>query len=441
MKIAFIGAGSLGFTRTLIIDLMSWEDLQDSTISLIDIDEPRLNYARRAVEKIMEVGKYPAKVEATTDRAAGLKDADIVITTILAHGVEGFRPEIEIPMKYGVDFNVGDSYGTAGIFRSLRTIPMMLDICRDIERYAPQAYLLNYTNPMTMLCRAMQRETSVRLVGLCHSVQGMGNYLGSWIGAQPGEIVFECSGINHQAWMIRFEWNGKDAYPLLRKAVENPEHYRKDVVRNEMFKALGYYVTESSGHNSEYNWWFRKRPDLIEKYCLEKVCVGWNPGEHAYILNYYTEAAESWQKNLEDYAEGRVPINLTRSGEYASRITRGLMFNETTKFNATVPNTGLIPNLPERCAVEVPVIADKNGFSPIYMGPLPLQCAALNHINTMVSELTVESAIAGDPVAAYHACCYDPVAAAACSLAEIKQMVDELFKVQAPLLPQFKHLT
>jgi alpha-galactosidase len=344
-------------------------------------------------------------------------------------------------MKYGVDFNVGDSYGTAGIFRSLRTIPMMLDICRDIERYSPKAYLLNYTNPMTMLCRAMQRETSVRLVGLCHSVQGLGNYLGSWFGAKPEEIVSECSGINHQAWMIRFEWKGKDAYPYLRKAVEEPEHYRKDVVRNEMFKALGYYVTESSGHNSEYNWWFRKRPDLIEKYCLEKVCVGWNPGEHAYILNCYAEAATTWQKNLEDYAEGRVPINLTRSGEYASRITRGLMFNETTKFNATVPNTGLIPNLPERCAVEVPVIADKNGFSPIYMGPLPLQCVALNHINTMVSELTVESAINGDPVAAYHSCCYDPVAAAACSLAEIKQMVDELFKVQAPLLPQFKHLT
>jgi len=342
-------------------------------------------------------------------------------------------------MKYGVDFNVGDSYGTAAVFRSLRTIPVMVDICRDVERYAPNAYVLNYTNPMTMLCRALHRATSVRLVGLCHSVQGLGEELGAWIGAPPEEIICECSGINHQAWALRFEWNGEDAYPLLREAVQRPEIYRKDIVRNEMFLALGYYVTESSGHNSEYNWWFRKRPDLIEKYCTEGD--NWNPGVHGYILQEYEEAADTWMKRMEDYAEGRVEIELGRSGEYASQIVRGLLFGETTKFNATVPNDGLIPNLPAKCGVEVPVIADRSGFSPIHMGPLPLQCAALNHINTMVTELTVESALTGDPVAAYQACCYDPLAAAKLSLAEIKQMVDELFQVQAPLLPQFKHLT
>jgi alpha-galactosidase len=254
MKIAFVGAGSLGFTRTLVIDMLSWEDMQDATLSLIDVDETRLDYARRAVNRIVEVGKYPAKVEATLDRAEGLKDADIVIVTILAHGVDGFRPEIEIPMKYGVDFNVGDSHGTPAVFRALRTIPMMVDIARDMERYAPNAYMLNYTNPMSMLCRALHRTTNVRLVGLCHSVQGLGGMLGTWIGAPAHEIVCECSGINHQAWALRFEWNGKDAYPLLREAVEKPEIYEKDMVRIEMFKALGYYVTESSGHNSEYNW-------------------------------------------------------------------------------------------------------------------------------------------------------------------------------------------
>ena len=438
-KIAFVGAGSLGFTRTLVIDMMSYEDLAGSTISLIDIDEQRLHYAKRAVERIMHVGGYPAKVEPSLDRAAGLKDADIVIITILAHGVEGFRPEIDIPMKYGVDFNVGDSYGTAAVFRSLRTIPMMVDICQDVERYAPNAYVLNYTNPMTMLCRALHRTTSVPLLGLCHSVQGLGEELGAWIGAPPEEIVCECSGINHQAWALRFEWNGEDAYPLLRQAVQRPEIYRKDIVRNEMFLALGYYVTESSGHNSEYNWWFRKRPDLIEKYCTEGD--SWNPGLHAHILQEYQEAAHTWMKRMEDYAEGRVEIKLGRSDEYASRIVRGLLFDEMTKFNATVPNRGLITNLPDDCAVEVPVIADKSGLSPIHMGPLPLQCAALNHLNTMVTELTVESALTGDPVAAYQACCYDPLAAAKLSLAEIKQMVDELFQVQAPLLPQFKHLT
>jgi alpha-galactosidase len=441
IKIAFVGAGSLGFTRTLAIDMLSWEDMQHATLSLIDVDPQRLDYAKRVVDRIVEVGGYPAKVEATLDRAAGLKDADIVITTILAHGVDGFRPEIEIPMKYGVDFNVGDSMGTPAVFRALRTIPMMLDICRDLERHAPNAYLLNYTNPMSMLCRAMQRATSVRLVGLCHSVQGLGAMLGSWIGAPAQEITCVCAGINHQAWALRFEWNGKDAYPLLRQAVEKPEIYRKDIVRNEMFKALGYYVTESSGHNSEYNWWFRKRPDLIEKYCTHGE--NWNPGAHRFILAEYDdrERGEKWQRQMRDYAEGRVPIKLGRSHEYASSIVRGLLFDELFEFNATVPNTGLITNLPPGSAVEVPVVANRAGLMGVHVGALPPQCAALNQVNTAAIELAVESALTGDPEAAYHACCYDPVAAAVLSLAEIKQMVDELFRAQAPLLPQFKHLT
>jgi len=438
-KIAFVGAGSLGFTRTLVIDMMSYEDLAESTISLIDVDEERLRYAKGAVDRIMEVGKYPAKVEATLDRAEGLKDADIVVITILAHGVEGFRPEIEIPMKYGVDFNVGDSYGTAAVFRSLRTIPMMVDIARDVERYAPQAFILNYTNPMAMLCRALHRATNVRVVGLCHSVQGLAGMLAGWIGVPADEVVWECAGINHQAWLLRFERRGQDLYPLLREAVEKPEIYRKDIVRNEMFKALGYYVTESSGHNSEYNWWFRKRPDLIEKYCTHGE--DWNPGVHGAILQGYAEAASTWRKRLQDYAEGRVEIRLGRSHEYASSIVRGLLYDQTFKFNGTVPNRSLITNLPEGAAVEVPVVADRTGFKGIHVGDLPPQLVALNHVNTMVVELAVESALNGDPVAAYHACCYDPLAAAKLSLAEIKQMVDELFRVQAPLLPQFKHLS
>ncbi len=438
-KIAFVGAGSLGFTRTLVIDMMSYEDLAGSTLSLIDIDAERLSYAKRAVDRIMEVGGYPAKVEASLDRAEGLKDADIVVITILAHGVEGFRPEIEIPMRYGVDFNVGDSYGTAAVFRALRTIPIMLEIARDVEKHAPNAYILNYTNPMGMLCRALFRETSVELVGLCHSVQGLARRLAKWIDIPGDEVVWEAAGINHQAWLLRFERNGDDLYPLLRDSMDKPEIWERDIVRNEMFKALGYYVTESSGHNSEYNWWFRKRPDLIEKYCTHGK--DWNPGVHAYILGEYSEAAETWREHLRDYAEGRVEIELGRSEEYASKIVRGLLFDETFKFNGNIPNTDLITNLPGQCVVEVPVIADITGFQGIHVGALPPQLAALNHLTTMVVELAVESALTGDPVAAYQACCYDPLAASKLSLAEIKQMVDELFKVQAPLLPQFKHLT
>jgi len=218
-KITFIGAGSFGFTRALVRDILSFPLLRDSTISLMDIDEERLKFSKIAVEKIIEEGKYPAKVEVTMDRKKALKGADAVLCTILAGGVNIWRYDIEIPKKYGVDFCVGDTRGVAGIFRALRTIPVMLDICRDIENICPDAIFLNYTNPMAMLCRAMQKATSVKVTGLCHSVQGTAEMLTRWIGAKPEEITYTCAGINHQAWYIEFKKNGKDAYPLIRKAI------------------------------------------------------------------------------------------------------------------------------------------------------------------------------------------------------------------------------
>jgi len=265
--------------------------------------------------------------------------------------------------------------------------------------------------------------------------------LAKWINTPMDRITYVCAGLNHLSWYVEFKRDGQDAYPLLRKAVKKPKIYNEEIVRNEMFLNLGYYVTESSGHNSEYNWWFRKRPDLIEKYCTHGE--DWNPGVYGYILAEYDdrERADRWRREMRDYAEGRVDIKLGRSHEYASSIVRALLFDELFEFNATVPNTGLITNLPADCAVEVPVVANKSGFSAVHMGALPPQCAALNHINTMSIELTVESALTGEPQAAYQACCLDPVAAAALSLAEIKQMVDELFRAQAQYLPQFKHLT
>jgi len=436
-KIAFVGAGSLGFTRRLVVDILLREELADATLSLIDIDAERLAYAEAAVRKIVAAGSFPAKVEATTDRAIGLKDADIVIITILVDGPDGIRAEIEIPMKYGVDFNVGDSYGTAAVFRTLRTLPAILDICRDVERHAPDAYVLNYTNPMSMLSRGARRATSVKFIGLCHSVQGMGRYLGSIIGASPDEIVCECAGINHQAWALRFERNGRDAYPALMKALEHPDVFAKDPVRNEMCLALGYYPTESSRHNSEYNWWFRKRPDLIEQYF--KIGGEWSEGRHGIVLSRYRR--EQWEREMKAYASGDIKVNLSRSEEYAADIVRALLFGGNVKFNATVANDGLITNLPDQCSVEVPVLADRAGVSPIRVGELPPQCAALNYVNTAVVELAVEGALNSDPTAVYRACCFDPLAAATCSLPEIKRMVGELFEAQAPFLPAFRHRT
>jgi alpha-galactosidase len=219
-KLAFIGAGSFGFTRGLVRDVLTFPLLKDAEICLMDIDDERLDFAYKSVTKIVELGNYPARVTATKDRVEALKGADVVLVTILVGATDVWRYDIEIPKKYGVDFNVGDTRGTAGIFRALRTIPVMVDIAKDMEKYCPNALMLNYTNPMAMLCRAMKRASSIQLTGLCHSVQGTAEMLAEWIGAPMSEINYTCAGINHQAWYLKYEWNGKDAYPLIRAAVE-----------------------------------------------------------------------------------------------------------------------------------------------------------------------------------------------------------------------------
>jgi alpha-galactosidase len=372
------------------------------------------------------------------DRVEALQGADVVVCTILAGGTQVWRYDIEIPKKYGVDINIGDTRGPSGIFRALRTIPVMLGIVRDMERTCPDAYLLNYTNPMAMLCRAMQRESFIRLTGLCHSVQGTAMMLARWIGTPLEEITYTCAGINHQAWYLKYDWKGKDAYPLIREAVKRPEVYNEEIVRNELFLHLGYYVTESSGHNSEYNWWFRKRPDLIEKYCTHGT--GWNPGEYAYILKEYQAREHTWKAEAREWFDRDTPISLDREEEYAAYIINALKGGEIFGFNGNVPNTGLITNLPEGACVEVPVFVDKAGFRPVHVGPLPPQCVALNHVSVMVEEMAVEAALIGDPRLAFQAIAYDPLTAAVLSLAEIKAMVNEMFRQNRDYLPQFKHL-
>ncbi|TCL75124.1 alpha-galactosidase [Hydrogenispora ethanolica] len=435
-KIAFIGAGSFGFTRALVRDILSFPALADSTIALMDIDPERLAYIKNAVEKIIAAGNYPAKVLATTDRVEALRDADGVVCTILAGRVNVWRHDIEIPKKYGVDINVGDTRGPAGIFRALRTIPVMLDICRDIEQYCPEAIFLNYTNPMAMLCRAMQGQTPLRVTGLCHSVQGTAAMLAKWIGAPMEEITYLCAGINHQAWYLSYRWNGQDAYPLIRAAVQKPEIYNEEMVRNEMFLHLDYYVTESSGHNSEYNAWFRKRPDLIEQYCTHST--GWNPGVYAYILNEYLKRETTWKSEIDEWFQQ--PIDLQRGKEYAAYIFNATLGDGTPfEFNGNVRNFGLIDNLPEGCCVEVPVLASKRGLDPLHVGPLPEQLAILNNISARCEELAVAGAIEGDPRKIFHAVCYDPLTSAVLSLAEIQRMVTEMFEANREWLPQFKH--
>lgn len=436
-KIAFIGAGSFGFTRKLVNDLLTFPAFQDATIALMDINAERLDYIKRAVDRIVAEGKYPAKVLATLDRKEALMGADGVVTTILHGEVDVWQHDILIPKKYGVDTNVGDTRGPSGIFRYLRTINPILDIAADIDRYCPNAVYLNYTNPMAMLCRAVQSKfPNMVATGLCHSVQGTASMLAKWIGAPENEISYTCAGINHQAFYTDFLWNGKDAYPLIRKAItENEDVYKQEIVRNEMFLALGYYVTESSGHNSEYNAWFRKRQDLIEKYCLPGT--GWNPGEYAYILNEYRSRETTWKADMDKWFTE--PIDLTRGFEYASYIFNAIFGDgEMFKFNGNVRNFGLIDNLPQGCCVEVPVLASRRGLEPIHVGKMPAQCALLSGTSAQIEEMVVGGSFAGDKEMIYQAVCYDPLTSAVLSLREIRDMVDEMFKQNEDWLPQFK---
>jgi alpha-galactosidase len=252
------------------------------------------------------------------------------------------------------------------------------------------------------------------------------------------EITYTCAGINHMAWYIHYQWKGEDAYPLIHKAViERPEVYNEEPVRNEMFLALDHYVTESSGHNSEYNWWFRKRPDLIEKYCTHGT--SWNPGEYAFVVKRYTERESKWREEAQKWFAADTPIDLERGHEYAAYIMNAVTGGEPFEFNGNVRNTGLITNLPQDACVEVPVWASRKGLSPVHVGALPPQCAVLTNLSSSIEEMAVEAALSGDPRLVYQAIAYDPLTAAVLSLAEIKEMVNCMLEKNQNHLPTFRH--
>lgn len=438
-KITFIGAGSIVFTRHLIRDLLTFPLLEGATIVLMDINAERLEFARKSAMRIIQDGKYPAKVITTMDRREALKGADFVIISILCGDTSIWRYDIEIPKAYGIDINVGDTRGPSGIFRFLRTYPVMQDICKDMEELCPSATMLNYTNPMAMLCRAMSQKTFVRLTGLCHSVQGTAKMLAKWIGAPYDEIDYRCAGINHMAWYLEYKWKGADAYPLIYQAISTgQEVYNEEIVRNEMYLALGYYVTESSGHASEYNPWFRKRQDLIEKYCIPGT--GWNPGEHAYILNEYRRLETEWKDEVKQWYSPETPVDLTRGEEYAAYIMNALTGGEPFCFNGNVPNTGIVTNLPVNACVEVPVWVSRKGFEPVHVGALPPSVVGLTGLSAQIEEMAVEGCLTGDPTLIYQAILYDPLTSAVLSLGEIRKMVNQMFEQNRDYLGYFKRL-
>ena len=429
-KITFIGAGSTVFAKNLIGDILSYPELAESTLTLHDIDAGRLHSSEIVTRKLAQALDAHPTIEATTDRCAALEGADYAIAMFQ---VGGYRPatvtDFEIPKRYGLEATIADTLGVGGIMRALRTIPVFLEMCRDMQAVCPDVLLLNYVNPMAMLCWALSRATSIKTVGLCHSVQGTAEQLADDIGVPVEEINYVCAGINHMAFYLRFERNGESLYPRIQQVIDEGRVPDWNRVRYEMFRRLGYFVTESSEHFAEYTPWFikRGRPDLIERFNIpldeyprrcERQIAGW----------------ETLRHELED--EGQ-PITHQRSHEYGSTIIHSIETGTPRVVYGNVENTGLIDNLPPGCSVEVPCVVDTNGVQPVHVGALPPHLAALIQTNVNVQGLAVEAALTGKREHIYHAAMLDPHTAAELDLDQIWSLVDDLLDAHADWLPAF----
>lgn len=425
-----IGAGSTVFAKALMGDILSFDGIETPHIALMDIDDERLRVSKVVCDKVNDHFGGKATVTAHSDRREALKDADYVINMIQ---VAGYKPgtviDFEIPKKYGLRQTIADTLGIGGIFRSLRTIPVILDICQDIEDVCPNAVFLQYTNPMAMICWAISRARNVNTVGLCHSVQGTAGQLADDIGVPLNEINYVCAGVNHIAFYLKFEQDGKDLYPEIRKVLEENRMPDTNRVRYEIFKRLGYFVTESSEHFAEYCPHFIRRdhPELIEKY---------NIPLDEYIRRCEDQIA-GWEKMREEF-EGDKPVEVTRSHEYGSYIINSMETGDKAVVYGNVPNRGLIDNLPDDCCVEVPVLVDKNGPQPTKIGKLPPQLAAFIRTNVNVQELTVEAVLTGKKEHVYHAAMLDPHTAQDLPLDDIWSLVDDMFEAHGDWIPPMK---
>ncbi|MEZ4631765.1 MAG: alpha-glucosidase/alpha-galactosidase [Deinococcales bacterium] len=432
-KITFIGAGSTVFAKNLMGDILSFSELQDVTLSLFDISEERLETSEIVARKVAKALGASPKIEITTNREKALDGADYAISMFQ---VAGYKPgtviDFEIPKKYGLRQTIADTLGIGGIMRALRTVPVFLDICKDMERLCPDVTHLNYVNPMAMNCWAMAKASKIKTVGLCHSVQGTAEQLAHDIGIPIEEINYVCAGINHVAFYLRFEHQGQDLYPRIRQVIEEGRIPAWNKVRYEMFKRLGYFVTESSEHFSEYVPWFikRDRPELIKEF---------NIPLDEYIrrcelqINQWGELRERLLKS--DGSD----LEIKRSHEYGSLIIHSLETGIPRVVYGNVTNDQLIDNLPQDCCVEVPCLVDKNGLQPVRIGRIPAQLAALMQSNINVQALTVEALLTGNRDHVYHAAMFDPHTAAELDLEQIWHLVDDLIEAHGSWIPQQFH--
>jgi alpha-galactosidase len=450
-KIAIIGAGGYVFPLRLVGDVLSFPELRDATIALMDIDPDRLQRTAGAARELVDHHRFPTRIEATTDRRRALDGATHVVVTFQVGGLDAYWLDVDIPRRYGLDQTVGDTLGPGGVFRFLRSAPVYRSLAADMAELCPRALLINYANPMAMSCWYLDR-LGVTTVGLCHSVQNTSRMLARQLGVPYDDVDFLAAGLNHQAWFLRFQRDGEDLYPRLREVMahrhleqtgtnglradrgEHSEEDRDDSVyeggservRTEIMAAFGYFHTESSHHASEYLPYFRKDAALVESYIPKR----WD---------YYEVCAAHDEAGRSEELLTRLKAELAPSVEYGAQIVYGTQTGRPQVIYGNVANRGLIPNLPAGCCVEVPCLVDHNGVQPTAVGPLPPQCAALNRTNVNVQELAVEAALSGDREHVYHAVMLDPLTGALLTLKQIRAMVDELFTAEAAWLPDFAH--
>lgn len=431
-KIVLIGAGSHVFSMHLITDILSYPELRDSTITLMDIATEPLDLITSFARKLVKQNGFSTKIESTRDRREALEGADYVFVTVRVGEQQDLR--LKSPTEYyGVELGRGDTIGAGGVFYGARHVPLMLEICHDMEELCPDAWLLNYTNPMAIISWAINDYTRIKNVGLCHSIPNTSAELAKYMGIPYDEISYWVAGINHMAWFLELKWRGKDAYPLLREKLKDPAVYSgpdahwagPDIVRVEVFKAFGYFVTESSMHMGSYVPYFKKRQELIKKFKLD---------QHRVVRKPKMEQDEDLRQQLNsDY---RFP--LSRSGEYGSIIIHSLETGKPSRINGNVKNNGLITNLLQGCCVEVPCLVDKEGIHPCFVGDLPPQLAALNRTNINVQELAVRGIVEKDKTKLFHSVLLDPLTSAMLTIDETRELVDKLFREEKAYLQGYK---
>jgi len=444
VKIAFMGAGSTVFAKSVLGDVMLAEPIRDAHIALYDIDAARLNESKLMLDNLnRNTNEGRATITAhlgVRQRKAALKGANYVVNAIQVGGYEPSTViDFEVPKRYGLTQTIGDTLGIGGIFRALRTIPVVLDFAREMEAVCPDAWFLNYVNPMAMITGALLHATDIRAVGLCHSVQGCARGLLWHVGMldQVKKLQWQIAGINHQGWLLEITDGGKDLYPeIKRRAAKMNRAARKkgakkhwDMVRFELLRHFGYYVTESSEHTAEYMpYWIKStHPELIEELNIP--------------LDEYPRRCiaqiEGWKKQRDDLV-GNAQLTHTRTGEYGSYIIEAMETDVPFRIGGNVLNDGFITNLPGEACVEVPCMVDRNGVQGCVVGDLPEQCAALNRTNINVQLLTIEAALTLRRDAIYHAAYLDPHTASELTLDQIRRLCDDLIEAHGPMLPKYR---